>query len=37
MILEGKNQHFDPDIVDALCAIEDKFRAIAADHHDEET
>ena len=37
VIIEGNGSHFDPDIVAALRTIEDKFRAIAADYHDEET
>lgn len=34
IILEGKGKHFDPDIVDAFVAIEDRFLEIAAAHHD---
>ncbi|HEY6896524.1 MAG TPA: two-component system response regulator [Rhodocyclaceae bacterium] len=30
IIAEGRGKHFDPDIVDAFLAIQDKFRAIAA-------
>jgi len=30
IITEGRDKHFDPDIVDAFVAIEDEFKAIAA-------
>jgi putative two-component system response regulator len=30
IILEGKNTHFDPDIVDAFIELQDEFKAIAA-------
>lgn len=36
MIIEGRNSHFDPDIVDALGKVADQFHAIAAAHHDQE-
>lgn len=31
LIRQGRGEHFDPDIVDALLAIEDRFKAIAAE------
>lgn len=34
IILEGKGKHFDPDIVDAFMAIEDRFLEIAAEFRD---
>jgi len=37
IIVEGKNRHFDPDIVDAFLAIQDKFREIAQSHADTDT
>jgi putative two-component system response regulator len=30
----GRGRHFDPDVTDAFCAIEDEFRAIAARYRD---
>ncbi len=30
IIVEGKNRHFDADIVDAFLELQDEFRAIAA-------
>ncbi|MGB4061839.1 MAG: two-component system response regulator [Burkholderiaceae bacterium] len=39
IILAGKGQHFDPDVVDAFVACQQEFLAIAlehADHHDTE-
>ncbi len=30
LIRQGRGEHFDPDVVDVMLAIEDKFRAIAA-------
>lgn len=35
IIREGKSKHFDPDIIDALDAIEDEFIAIAKKYSDE--
>lgn len=35
IITEGKGQHFDPEVVEALLAIEDEFKQIAADFADE--
>jgi putative two-component system response regulator len=35
LIRQGRGEHFDPDIVDALLAIEEHFRAIAAEFSDE--
>lgn len=37
IILEGKGNHFDPDIVDAFVALETEFKAIAAQFSDENT
>jgi HD-GYP domain-containing protein (c-di-GMP phosphodiesterase class II) len=34
IILEGRNRHFDPDIVDAFAEITDEFRNIAARYSD---
>ncbi|BAE50644.1 Response regulator containing a CheY-like receiver domain and an HD-GYP domain [Paramagnetospirillum magneticum AMB-1] len=34
IIVQGRGQHFDPDIVDAFLAIQDEFRAIADEHSD---
>lgn len=34
MIVDGRAQHFDPDIVDALLAIEGEFQAIALSYRD---
>lgn len=34
IILKGRGTQFDPRVVDALVAVEDKFRAIAAQHAD---
>ncbi len=34
LIVEGCGQHFDPDIVAGLCAVEQEFRAIAASYCD---
>lgn len=34
LIRQGRGEHFDPDIVDALLAIEDRFKAIAAEFAD---
>jgi putative two-component system response regulator len=28
--VEGRNSHFDPDVVDAYLVIQDQFKAIAA-------
>ncbi|OOZ36124.1 hypothetical protein BOW51_08770 [Solemya velesiana gill symbiont] len=36
IIQEGRGQHFDPAVVDALLAVEDKFMAIADRYRDEE-
>jgi putative two-component system response regulator len=30
LIRQGRGQHFDPDVVDAMLAVEEKFKAIAA-------
>jgi putative two-component system response regulator len=37
IIIEGKGQHFDPDVVDAFLAIQDEFRAIAVRYVDSDT
>ena len=37
IILEGRGNHFDPRIVDAFIAIEEKFKTIAATYKDAET
>lgn len=34
LIRQGRGEHFDPDIVDAMLAIEEQFRAIAAEFPD---
>ena len=34
IIIEGKGQHFDPDMVDAFVEIQDEFRAIAQRYAD---
>ncbi|NHZ98240.1 HD domain-containing phosphohydrolase [Massilia sp. CCM 8734] len=31
LIRQGRGEHFDPDVVDAMLAIEERFKAIAAD------
>lgn len=31
LIRQGRGEHFDPDVVDAMLAIEDRFKAIAAE------
>jgi putative two-component system response regulator len=31
LIRQGRGEHFDPDVVDAMLVVEDKFRAIAAE------
>ena len=36
LIRQARGEHFDPDIVDAMLVIEDKFRAIAAELRDPE-
>jgi putative two-component system response regulator len=36
IIIEGRGQHFDPDMVDAFVALQDEFRAIAARYADSE-
>lgn len=36
LIRQGRGEHFDPDIADAMLAIEEQFRAIAAEFPDEE-
>ena len=36
IVLEGRDKHFDPDIVDAFSAVAEDFRAIAAAHRDED-
>ncbi len=35
IILEGRASHFDPNLVDAFIAIEEKFRTIASEYGDE--
>ena len=37
IISEGRNTHFDPDVLDAFLAIQEACRAIAAEHADSET
>ena len=37
IILEGKGNHFDPEVVDAFVALETEFKAIAAQFSDENT
>jgi len=34
IIVEGKGQHFDPDMVDAFVELQDEFKAIAARFQD---
>ena len=34
ILIEGRGKHFDPEIVDAFCAIEEKFRRIALEFAD---
>jgi len=36
IIVKSRGSHFDPDIVDAFLAVEDEFRAIAAEYADPE-
>jgi HD-GYP domain-containing protein (c-di-GMP phosphodiesterase class II) len=36
IILEGKGQHFDPDVVEAFLAVEPRFQAIATRYRDED-
>jgi len=36
MILEGNGTHFDPDVVQAFCAVQEDFRLIAARFSDED-
>ena len=36
LIRQGRGEHFDPDIVDAMLVIEEQFRAIAAEFPDSE-
>lgn len=36
IIVEGRGQHFDPDMVDTFVALQDEFRAIAARYADSE-
>jgi putative two-component system response regulator len=36
LIRQGRGEHFDPDIVDAMLLIEEQFRAIAAEFPDSE-
>ena len=33
-MIEGRGQHFDPDVVDAFLVLEDKFRTIALEFAD---
>ena len=33
LIRQGRGEHFDPDVVDAMLAVEEKFKAIAAQFH----
>ncbi len=37
IIREGRGSHFDPDVVEALDAVEEEFKAIAAKYKDEHT
>ena len=37
IIIEGRDKHFDPDILDAFVELQDEFRAIAARHSDSDT
>jgi putative two-component system response regulator len=34
ILRQGRGSHFDPDVADAFCAIEEEFRAIAARYRD---
>jgi putative two-component system response regulator len=34
IIIEGSGKHFDPDIVNAFIALQDKFKAIAEEFSD---
>jgi putative two-component system response regulator len=34
LIRQGRGEHFDPDIVDAMLVIEEQFRALAAEFPD---
>ncbi len=36
ILLEGKGQHFDPDVVEAFLAVEGRFQEIAAHYRDED-
>lgn len=36
LIRRGRGEHFDPDVVDAMLVIEEKFKAIAAELRDPE-
>ena len=36
VVIAGKGQHFDPDIVDAFVAMQDRFREVAARFEDKE-
>ncbi|MFT3719627.1 response regulator [Pseudorhodoferax sp.] len=36
IVLEGRGRHFDPDVTDAFAAAAEDFRAIAAEHRDED-
>lgn len=36
LIRRGRGEHFDPDVVDAMLSIEEKFKAIAGELHDPE-
>ena len=36
IIQEGRDSHFDPDIVDAMVAVEDQFIEIAQSYSDED-
>jgi putative two-component system response regulator len=36
IMLEARATHFDPDVIDAFCAIHEEFRQIAADFADGE-
>ena len=37
IIREGRGTHFDPDVVDALNAVESEFQAIASEFGDQHT
>jgi putative two-component system response regulator len=35
ILRQGRGQHFDPDLIDAFCALEKEFQQIAMRYHDE--